>query len=105
MLEHDFDALIKGRNAAMLGAIVDYAIAVDARRVEIVGSQGDILLSDGSVLAEREGLARARAEQAAEVLRVGGLPAAQAAVSWRTAPPPDGVEDWAARRTLVTVAP
>lgn len=99
------DGLIAGRNSGMLNTIVDYAVATDASRVEIVAYQGDVLLSDGSVLSEREGLAQARAEELAHLLEAGGLAAEQWSVSWSEEPAPDGVEDWKARRADVRIAP
>jgi hypothetical protein len=99
------DGLIAGRNSGLLNTIVDYAVAIDASSVEIVARQGDVLLSDGSVLAEREGLAQARAEELAGLLKAGGLEAETWSVSWSEESAPDGVEDWRARRADVRIAP
>ncbi len=99
------DGLIAGRNSGTLNTIVDYAVAIDASKVSVVAHQGDLLLSDGSVLAEREGLAQARAEELAQLLESGGLQAEQWAVSWTAEPSPDGIEDWRARRADVRVEP
>jgi hypothetical protein len=99
------DGLVSGRNSGTLNAIVDYAVAIAASKVVISAHQGDILLSDGSILAEREGLAQARAEELGRLLKAGGLEAEQWRVSWSTGLAPDGVEDWKARRADVRVEP
>lgn len=104
-INYYFDGKVEGRNAGDLSRIARFVDAVGASRIEIVGVQGDLLLSDGSTLTEREGLAQARAEEVAGLLKSGGVAAAEWAVSWEAAPAPDGVEDWRERRTVVTVHP
>lgn len=100
-----YNGLVTGRDSGVMNTIVDFADAIDAAKVTIVGHQGDILLSDGTVLAERAGLAQARAEELARLLEAGGLDAESWDVSWSADPPPDGIEDWTARRADVRIEP
>jgi hypothetical protein len=105
IIDYSFDGKVEGRNGGQLGAVVRYAQSISAKRVVVVGFAGDVLLSDGSVLAEKPGLAQARAEEAAKLLRAGGLADLDFDISWENAPAADGVNDWEARRTEITVLP
>jgi hypothetical protein len=103
---YDFDAPVTGRHAAVLTQIVDYAEKSEARRVIVNGYRGATLLSDKTVVAEREGIAKARAEEVADLLKRAGLLKAAIQVTFRNEPePPKGVDDWQSRRTTVRVEP
>jgi outer membrane protein OmpA-like peptidoglycan-associated protein len=79
---------------------------MNATRVEIVGYRGAALLSDGTVVLEKQGLAQRRAEQVAELLRGAGLTTPRYAVRWMEAPPaPDGGEDYRSRRVEISLLP
>src|SRR5690606_27147480 len=105
IIDYSFDGKVEGNNAGDLAAIVRHAEAIDARRVVVVGYSGDVLLSDGTLLKEKAGIAQARAEEAAALLQAGGLAGLTFDVSWEQAAAADGVDDWEARRTVVTVLP
>jgi hypothetical protein len=61
------------------------------------------LLSDDTVLTERDDIAQRRAEQVAQLLKDSGLPNVVYEVRWRDAARPDGVTDAALRRADVIV--
>src|SRR5262249_46311075 len=66
---YDFDAPVTGRHAAILTQIVDYAEKSGARHVIVSGYRGATLLSDKTALTERDGIAKARAEEIADLLQ------------------------------------
>lgn len=105
IIDYAFDGKVEGRNAGDLGAIVRHAEAIDATRIHIVGKAGPVLLSDGTLLQEKPGMAQARAEEAAALLKAGGLGELTFDISWDQAATADGVNDWEARHTSVTVLP
>jgi hypothetical protein len=104
-IDYSFDGKVEGRNASDLSAILRYAETIGATRIKIVGHEGGVLLSSGTLLQEKAGMAQARAEEAASLLKGGGLAALSFEVSWEPTAAADGVDDWAARRTEVTVLP
>lgn len=105
-LRYDFDGLVVFRHAADLTAIFDAAHARNARRITIAGHRGTVLLSNGTTLTERAGLARRRAEQLADLLRGAGLTDIAYEVSWHDEPgAADGVNDPTLRRVTVTLTP
>jgi hypothetical protein len=105
-LRYDFDGLVVFRHAGDLTAILDAARARGARRVEITGYRGAVLLSDGDTLVERADIATRRAEQVAELLRGAGLTDVEYRVRAQDdATAPDGAEDSARRRVLVEITP
>ncbi len=84
----------------------DYALAAQAKRVEVVAYRGASLLSDGSVYAEDEGVAQMRAKQVGEILQQVGLPVAALSVRWDETPQtPNGIDDSQRRRTVIRVVP
>jgi hypothetical protein len=105
VVEYYFDGRVEGRNARDLNQIMNYATQIGASRITVVGHQGGVKLSNGTVLQEREGLAQARAEEVARLLKSAGLTVAKWSVSWEKPAVPDGTEDWQARRTVVRVEP
>lgn len=104
-LDYSFDGKVEGRNGGQLARVVRYAQSINATRISVVGFAGDALLSDGTLLKEKPGMAQARAQEAEKLLKAGGLAELEFNVSWEYAPAPDGINDWEARRTEVTVLP
>jgi outer membrane protein OmpA-like peptidoglycan-associated protein len=103
---YDFDAPVTGRHAAILTQIVEYAEKSEAKRVIVNGYRGATLLSDKTVLTEREGIAKARADEVADLLQRAGLLKTVIQVTFRGDPiPPKGLDDWQSRRTTVRVEP
>ena len=103
---YDFDMLIMGRDAATLAQILDYATKIDARTIQVTGSSGATLLSDGTTLTEDASIAVKRADEVARLLETGGLGDRRFEISNASEQEePDGVEDWRARRTIIRVVP
>ena len=105
IIGYSFDGKVEGTNASDLSAIVRHAETIGATQIKVIGYAGGVLLSNGSMLAEKPGLAQARAEEAATLLKAGGLAGLSFEVSWEPPLPADGVDDWEARRTEVIVLP
>src|SRR5215471_17137051 len=70
---YDFDNVVTGRHSGLLSQIVEYAEKTEAKRVFISAFRGSTLLSDGSLLTEQQGIAKARAEEVADLLKRAGL--------------------------------
>jgi hypothetical protein len=105
-LQYDFDMLVMGRHAADLTSIVGYAEKIHASQVKVTGYRGETLLSDGTVMTEREGMDRTRAEEVADLLKRGGLDGLKFDVSFVDEPiKSTGVGDWHNRKTVVSVEP
>jgi hypothetical protein len=105
-LRYDFDGLVVFRHAGELTALLDAAQRLGARRVEIAGRRGAVLLSDGALLTERADIAQRRAEQVAELLRGAGLADVEYRVQWHDAPgAATGIDDAALRSVEVVLAP
>ena len=103
---YDFDGRVGFKHPALLQPVLDYALAIKARSIEIEGHQGAALLSDGSVLSEAAHLAQQRAQQIAELLHGAGLTAPRYTVHWvDAAPAPNGTDDAPQRRVDITVRP
>jgi outer membrane protein OmpA-like peptidoglycan-associated protein len=102
---YDFDATVSGRHAAILTQIADYAEKSEARRVTITGFRGATLLTDGGVLTEQAGIARARTEELMDLLKRSGLKQTIQITSRNEAEPADGVDDWQSRRATVRIEP
>jgi hypothetical protein len=105
-LTYDFNGLTNFKTPFQLTPVLDIALAMKARRVEITGYQGGALLSDGTVVPEQPGLARRRAEQVAELLRGAGLTAPAYDVRAATdVPAPTGSDDHRWRKVDIVVRP
>jgi len=102
-VQYDFDGLIGFRHAGQLQQIRDFALKSKATRVEITAYRAGALLSDETLLTERDDIGQRRAEQVASLLKESGLPNVTYEVRWRDAARPDGVTDAALRRADVTV--
>jgi hypothetical protein len=99
---YEFEGMVNFKTPRVLTPALKYARLVNARRIEIVGYRGETRLSDGTALAEHEGIARARAEEVASMLRGAGLDQAQYVVTADEHPAPGGPEE---RRTVIRVLP
>jgi hypothetical protein len=102
-LQYDFDGQIGFRHGGQLAQIRDFAQKTKATRIEITAFRAAALLSDDTVLTERDDIAQRRAEQVASLLKDSALPNVTYEVRWRDAARPDGVNDAALRRAEVTV--
>jgi outer membrane protein OmpA-like peptidoglycan-associated protein len=103
---YDFDNVVGGRHSGILSQIVDYAEKTAAARVVVTSFRGSTLLSDGAVLTEQQGIAKARAEEVADLLKRAGVVKAAIQMNFQTEPESaDGREDWKSRRTTVRVEP
>jgi hypothetical protein len=106
VIYYDFDMPVGGRHAGTLSQIVDHAERIKAKRVLVSSFRGATLLSDGVIMREQPGIARARADEVAELLRRAGV--TKAAIQITPAgesEQPDGHDDWQSRRTTVRVEP
>jgi len=102
---YDFDMTVMGRHAGVLSQIVDYTEKTEAKRVLVTSRRGATLLSDGGLLTEQPGIAQARAEEMADLLKRAGLKATIQITARSEPDPSDGVDDWQSRRTTVRVEP
>jgi hypothetical protein len=103
---YDFDMTVMGRHAGVLTQIVDYAEKVEAKRVIVSSFRGSTLLSDGTLLTEKQGMAQARAAEIADLLKRAGM--SKAVIQLKPSEelePADGVDDWRSRRSTVRVEP
>jgi outer membrane protein OmpA-like peptidoglycan-associated protein len=107
ILTYDFDSELASRTIGAALNAVQYAHAVRARRIAIVGHRGSTLLTDGTVAQELPIIARLRAQELAKTLRKLGLPASSdLSVHWdSTLAPADGVTDPDRRRAEIEVTP
>jgi hypothetical protein len=105
-LYYDFDMTVMGRHAGLLSQIVDYAEKSEAKRIIVSSFRGATLLSDGTLLSEKQGIAQARAAEIADLLKRAGVskPAIRVTPA-EELEPSDGVDDWRSRRTIVRVEP
>jgi hypothetical protein len=83
-----------------------YATDVKASRVEIQGYRGVTLLSDGSTIVEKEGIAEARAKKIADIFEFFNVPRSVMSVTWKEEPEhAGGVRDYERRRATIKVIP
>lgn len=99
---YEFEGMVNFKTPRVLTPALDYARLIKARRIEIVGYRGQTTLSDGTALTEHDGIARARAEEIASMLRGAGLDQAQYVINADEHPAVGGPEE---RRTVITVMP
>jgi hypothetical protein len=102
VVPYEFEGMVNFKTPQALVPVLEYARAIGATRIEIAGYRGATRLSDGRVLVEREGIASARAEEIAQMLRGAGLDRAEYAVS-ASESPAEGSPDL--RRVVITVMP
>jgi len=106
-LTYDFDSELASRTIDEALKAIQYAQAVRAKRMTIVGYRGATLLSDGQTVSEFPQIARKRAEELAGALRKIGIPTTTSLdVRWNeAAQPADGVTDPQRRRAEIIVTP
>jgi hypothetical protein len=104
VVPYDFDALVGFNHARVLTDVLEFARAVNARDIEIVGYRGAARLSNGQVLSEDADIGKRRAEQLAMLLQGANLKSPSYKVSWRDeSEKATGVDDYAMRRAVITV--
>jgi len=105
-IDYDFDGLVVFRHPRFLQAIMDYALATQAKHIDIVGYRGASLLSNGARLVEADDIGRRRATQVADLLRGAGMTEIEYSVRWKDKPAkPNGRTDPRSRKVEVTVRP
>lgn len=103
-LAYEFDGKVAFRHAQILQRILDTARAAQATEVQVTGYRSASRLSDGTVMRERAGLERERAEQVRELLRGAGLASVTYTLRWKDlSKRPDGIADAANRRVDVAL--
>jgi hypothetical protein len=106
-VHYEFDSEYSYLHIGNARQALDYARAVNAKRIKITAHRSSSLLSDGSRIEELPYMARKRAEDVAEVMGKLGLPDGIALeVTWDdTAIQGDGIDDWEGRVTRIEVFP
>ena len=106
-LTYEFDSELAARTIGEALNVVQYAQAVRARDITIVGHRGSTLLTDGSLIQEIPMIAQLRAQELARTLRKLGLPStATLTVRWDDQlVHADGVTDPDRRRAEIAVTP
>ena len=104
VVPYDFDALVGFNHARVLTDMLEFARAVNAQEIEVVGYRGAARLSNGQVMAEEADMGKRRAEQLAVLLQGANLKSPSYKVSWRDeSAKATGVDDYAMRRAVVTI--
>ena len=106
-LTYEFDSELASRTIVGALMAVQYAQAIQATRLTIMGYRGATLLSDGALAAEIPDIARLRAEELGRTVRKLSMPAStELVVHWdSTVQRADGVTDPERRRAVITVTP
>jgi outer membrane protein OmpA-like peptidoglycan-associated protein len=106
-LTYDFDSELATRTISEALNAVQYAQAVQARTITIMGHRGSTLLSDGTLAQEIPIIAELRAQELARTLRRLGLPQSSTlSVHWDSQlEPADGIADPDRRRAEIVVTP
>jgi hypothetical protein len=105
-LFYDVDMLVMGRHSGLLTEIFNYAQKIPGARLKVAAGRGATRLSNGGVLTERSGIAKARAEEIADLFEGAGISRSAIQSTWRDDPEPaDGTDDWRSRRVTVRVEP
>ena len=104
VIAYDFDGLVGFNHAGRLTEILNFARAVHATAIEIVGYRGAVRLSNGKVMEEESAIGKRRAEQVAMLLQGANLKGPSYKVTWHDeATSATGADDYRARRVIVTV--
>lgn len=91
---------------ATIDQAADYAVLSKAKRVEVIGYRGSVVLSNGELMVENASLPKQRAEKVADILRNFGVPKETLAVKWDDEPRnAGGVRDYEKRKVTITVIP
>jgi hypothetical protein len=103
-LQYEFDAMVAFRHAQILQKILESARATHATELRITGFRSTSRLSNGSVLREREQIARQRAEQIRALLQGAGLDGVRYTLQVKDlSKRPNGGDDAAQRRAEVEI--
>ena len=85
---------------------VKYARDVQAAKVEIIGHRASVVLSNGEILVEREGVEKDRAETVTTIFNDYPFPEGVLVTRWESTPlPADGDADFDKRKATVIVTP
>ena len=104
VVPYDFDGLVGFNHARVLTDVLEFARAVNAREIEIVGYRGAARLSNGRAMSEETDIGKRRAEQLAFLLQGANLKSPSYKVTWRDeSAKATGVDDYAIRRAVITV--
>ena len=104
VVPYDFDGLVGFNHARVLTDVLEFARAVNARTIEIVGYRGAARLSNGQLMSEDADIGKRRAEQLAMLLQRANLKSPSYQVIWRDeSAKATGVDDYAIRRAVITV--
>jgi hypothetical protein len=99
---YEFEGMVNFKTPRVLAPVLSYARLTGARRIEVEGYRGATKLADGTVLREHDGIAHARAEEIANMLRGAGIDKAQYVVKGDETPALGGPDN---RRTTIRVVP
>ena len=106
VVSYPFDGLVGFNHAGLLTEVLEFARAVNAREIEIVGYRGAVRLSDGQTMVEESTIGKKRAEEVARLLQGANLNGPVYDVRWRNeAASATGVDDYLSRRVVITVRP
>ncbi|MEO5706265.1 MAG: hypothetical protein ABIT10_01945 [Alteraurantiacibacter sp.] len=97
-----FDGGVNFQTPNALQAVLGYANAVSATRLEVRGARAAVRLTDGTVVEERQGLAELRARSVGRMFE-GLVPSVQDVAVTYSDEPQTG--DWQQRRVTITVTP
>jgi hypothetical protein len=106
-LTYEFNSELAARTIVEALNAVQYAQAVRAREITIMGYRGSTLLTDGGLAREIPMIAQLRAQELARTLKKLGLPSTSTlTVRWDSElEPADGVTDPDRRRAEIAVTP
>lgn len=106
-LTYEFDSELASRTIGEALEAVQYAKAVQAKRVTITAYRGATLLSNGTLAVEIEDIARLRAEELGNTVRRLRIPAStELLLKWESKPQrADGVTDPERRLAEIVVTP
>lgn len=103
-LQYEFDGMVAFRHAQKLQQVLDSARAAHATELRITGYRSASKLSDGTVMREREAIARERATQVEELLLGAGLEGVTCTLRVEDrSRRPNGADDAANRRVEVEI--
>jgi hypothetical protein len=99
---YEFEGMVGFKTPQFLNPVLLYAQQTGAKRIEITGYRGATRLADGTTLTEHEGIAHARAQEIAAMLKGAGIDAAEYKVSADERPARGGPDT---RRVEIRVVP
>jgi hypothetical protein len=103
--DYDFDSEMTWSYRTVMQAVT-YARNINASRIEVHGTRGSALLSNGQKIFEREQIGKVRAGMVTTILHDYPLARDKIITTWSTEPEPaDGVQDFANRRVAIVVKP